>query len=136
VKPSKDRSVILPAVMVNRFCDLNIRNIKIRHSLGVRSYHRHSYAASLMDLLCNSKQTSTINGLIINFFQKLTRNFKNFYDATIMLPYADLGTKIFSSVAKNKCFESYRNVKDEGFRYRRSAFFRTDRLQYVYNTYV
>lgn len=53
VKPSKDRSVIFPAVMVNRFCALSINNIKVRLSLGFRSYQKHSYAASLMDLLCN-----------------------------------------------------------------------------------
>jgi len=53
----KERSVNLPIVTVNCFCDLIIRNSRIRVSLGARSYHRDSYAASPIILLWNRSRS-------------------------------------------------------------------------------
>lgn len=55
VKLSNVKSITFPAVIVKRFCDLRIRNNKIRHSLVDKSYQTASYAASPMDLLWKRK---------------------------------------------------------------------------------
>ena len=51
VNPSKVKSTTFPAVIVNRFCDLNIINNKIRLFVGGILYQSDSYTASLIDLL-------------------------------------------------------------------------------------
>lgn len=144
VKPSKDRSVILPAVMVSRFCERSMRKSKIRHSLGVRSYQRDSYAASLMDLLCNGNQLSRwiaclrflllfFVSLLFSLFSRSRQtnagNFKDSTIATITLVGADLSAEMLSGVAEHERFEGNRDVEDQGLRYHRRSVLRTDRLR-------
>lgn len=51
VKRSKERSIIFPIVIVNRFCDLRITRCTIRFCFDVTLYQRESYAASPIILL-------------------------------------------------------------------------------------
>lgn len=58
----KERFVNLPTVIVNCFCDLIIRNSRIRLSFGDKSYHKDSYAASPIILLWKMKKRNAEEG--------------------------------------------------------------------------
>lgn len=48
-KPSKDKFINFPAVIVNRLCDLIMRSITTRRSLGWSRYHSEAYAELLIE---------------------------------------------------------------------------------------
>lgn len=114
-KRSRERSVNFPIVIVNFLWDLKINNNKTRVCVGLELYHFVSYAASPIVLLCTIRLIEKSNYVArkedIHIY--IQRCYIYIVRICICIIPSHLGAEIFSSVTKNKRFQSDDGVKKE-----------------------